>query len=387
MKKIVSLLLVLSLLMVFATGCGGDKSKDEGKDAGKENAENKKEDEKKQDEKKDEEKKDDEKKEDDAKSGSDKISVTLVTDTGGIDDKSFNQLTWEGILKFYKDNGWDEGDAQFLQSNAEADYIPNLSSFADEGVDLIVAPGFKFNTAMAEVSKNYPDQKLLLIDSVYDAPNVVSAVFAEHEGSFLVGVAAALKTKEAGKDMVGFIGGEDFDLINKFEAGFEQGVKAIDPEMKIEIDYVASFGDIPKGQTIAAKMYDKGCHVIFHAAGGSGNGLIKEAVDRAKNGEDVWACGVDKNQYADGIYDGEKSAILTSMVKRVDTAAYNVSKSVLDGTFEGGKVLVFDLKGEGVGIPAENPNMKEEWVKTVNEYAEKIKSGDIVVDPVPSRKK
>ncbi|MFQ3547801.1 MAG: BMP family ABC transporter substrate-binding protein, partial [Termitinemataceae bacterium] len=121
--------------------------------------------------------------------------VGLVTDIGGIDDKSFNQGTWEGIVRFAKEAGLKEGDYKYLQSKAEADYIPNLSTFADEKLDLIVAPGFLFEKAISEVADKYPNTKLLLIDSVVTKPNVVSAVFAEHEGSFLVGVAAGLKAK------------------------------------------------------------------------------------------------------------------------------------------------------------------------------------------------
>ncbi len=387
MKKLTVLLLAFSLIFAFAAGCEQQKEEEKQDEKKEDVKEEEKQDEKKEDEKKEDEKKEDEKKEDEG--AMDKISVALVTDTGGIDDKSFNQLTWEGILKFYKDNGWDEKEAQYLYSEAEADYVPNLSNFADNGEDLIVAPGFKFNTSLTDVAANYPDQKFLLIDSVVEAPNVLSATFAEHEGSFLVGVAAALKAKEAGSDMVGFIGGEDSPLINKFEAGFEQGVKAVDENMKIEIEYAGSFGDIAKGQTLAAKMYDKGCHVIYHAAGGTGNGLFKEAIDRAKNGEDVWACGVDKDQYADGIYDeaGEKSVILTSMMKRVDVAAYDVAKMVLDGSFKGGEIMFFNLANGGVGIPEENPNLKAEWVDTVNEYADKIVNGEIEVDQVPARLK
>lgn len=377
MKKLLSLLLVLTLVLAFAAGCEQKKEEKKEEPATEQTQTD--------EEKKDEEKKDEEKKDEGKMEESKELAITLVTDTGGIDDKSFNQTIWEGINKFYMDNSWDLQNARYLQSNTEADYVPNLSSFADEKVDLIVAPGFKFVQAMTEIAANYPEQKFLLIDAVVEAPNVVSAVFSEHEGSFLVGVAAALKAKEAGKDMVGFLGGEDFPLINKFESGFIAGVNAVDPAIKVEIEYAGSFGDIAKGQTLAAKMYDKGCHVIYHAAGGTGNGLFKEAIDRAKNGQDVWACGVDKDQYADGIYEEGKSVVLTSMIKRADVAAYNVAKSVMDGTFEGGKTLLFDLKIDGVGLPSENPNLKPEWIEEINKFAEKIKSGELVVDEVPER--
>ena len=186
------------------------------------------------------------------------ITVGLVTDTGGIDDKSFNQGTWEGIVRYAEEAELSESDYRFIQSVSDADYITNLSQFADEDLDLIVAPGFLFVEAMAEVAADYPEQKFLIIDSVVDATNVASAVFAEEQGSFLVGVAAALKAEEAGMDTVGFLGGMDFELIQKFEAGFEAGVYAVNPDMNILVEYAGSFSDNQKGQTLAAKMYDDG---------------------------------------------------------------------------------------------------------------------------------
>jgi basic membrane protein A len=311
------------------------------------------------------------------------LTIGLVTDVGGIDDKSFNQGTWEGIQRFAEETG---AETKYLQSESDTDYIPNLSTFSDEELDLIVAPGFLFIDSMTEVSGNFPDQKYLLIDDVVaERPNVVSAVFAAEQGSFLVGVAAALKTQEAGKDTVGFIGGMDFELIQNFEAGFEAGVKAVDPNMTILVEYAGSFADAQKGQTLAAKMYDAGAYVIYHAAGATGNGLIKEAKDRATNGQEVWAIGVDKDQYADGIYDGEKSVMLTSMMKRVDVAAYEVCKMVAEDAFPGGETLTFTLENGGVGIPAENPNLTDDMVAKVAEFEGKVKAGEIEVPKLPSR--
>lgn len=317
-----------------------------------------------------------------------KIKVGLVTDTGGIDDKSFNQGTWEGIQAYNVGAELPADSIKFLQSTSDADYIPNLTTLAEEGMDLVIAPGFLFEDAIKQFSTDFPEQKILFIDAVVEAPNVLNAVFAEHEGSFLVGVAAALKAKESGKDKVGFIGGADFELIQKFEAGFEQGVKAVDENMDITIQYATGFDKPEEGQTLASKMYDDGVYVIYHAAGGTGNGAIKEAKDRREKGEDVWVIGVDKDQYEDGLYTGGdvESAILTSMVKRVDLAAYRAAQAVADGTFKGG-IYEYSLKDDGVGIPAENPNLTDDWVKTINDYKAKIAGGEIKVDPVPSRVK
>jgi basic membrane protein A len=376
MKKVLSLLLAIMLVASLAVGCTTNEQAEETTAAVEETTAAAEE----------TEAEETEAEETEAEMTEEPMVVGLVTDVGGIDDKSFNQGTWEGILKFAEDNGFGEDQYKYVQSATDADYVTNLSTFADDELDLIVAPGFLFFDAMTEVAASYPDQKFLLIDSVVDAPNVASAVFAEHEGSFLVGVAAALKAQEAGMDKVGFIGGMDFDLIQKFEAGFEQGVAAVDANIEVMVEYAGAFNDDAAGQNLAVKMYDAGAYVIYHAAGGTGNGLIKEAKDRVQNGQDVWAIGVDKDQYADGIYEGEKSVMLTSMIKRVDTAAYAVSEMVKNGEFNGG-VQVFTLANNGVGIPAENPNLTEEWITKINELAEQVINGDITVDVVPNRLK
>jgi basic membrane protein A and related proteins len=315
------------------------------------------------------------------------FKVGLVTDTGGIDDKSFNQGTWEGVVRFGKENKLKEGvDFKYLQSSAEADYVPNLSTFADEGMSLIIAPGFLFGNAITEVATKSPKVNFLIIDSVVaDKTNVASAVFAEHEGSFLVGVAAGLKAKADKQNTVGFIGGIQFALIEKFEAGFRQGVKAVYPECKVLMDYAGDFAKPDIGQALAQKQYNAGAYIIFHAAGGTGNGLIKEAKERAAKGQMVWAIGVDKDQYADGVYATGKSAILTSMVKRVDVAAHDVAVLAKNGKFPGGQTILFNLKNDGVGLPAQNPNLSAAILKSVADYAAKIKAGTLVVSETPVR--
>lgn len=314
------------------------------------------------------------------------FQIGLVTDVGGIDDKSFNQGTWEGVLQFAEEMNLPEDNYRYLQSASDADYLPNISAFSDEELDLIVMPGFLFEDALTEAAADYPDQNYLIIDMVIDAPNVASAVFAEHEGSFLVGVAAALKAQADGKDTVGFIGGMDFDLIQKFEAGFEAGVLAVDPTMTILVDYAGSFTDAQIGQTLAAKQFDDGAYIIFHAAGGTGNGLIKEAKDRQAAGEVVWAIGVDKDQFDDGVFnDNGDSAVLTSMMKRVDVAAYLVAVDTYNGEFPGGEILVFDLTNDGVGLPEDNPNLTQAIIDAVATYKAGILDGTYTVPTLPSR--
>jgi len=310
--------------------------------------------------------------------------VDLVTDIGGIDDKSFNQSTWEGIVRFAKDFNLKQGDYKYLQSAAEADYIPNLATFSDEKPDLIVAPGFLFEKSMSDIADKYPNNKYLIIDTVVPKPNVVSATFAAHEGSFLVGVAAGLKAKADGKNVVGFLGGMQFPLIEAFQAGFEQGVKAVYPDCKILIDYAGDFGAPDKGQAIAQKQFNAGAYIIFHAAGGTGNGMIKEAKERSSKGDIRWAIGVDKDQYNDGVY-GDKSAVLTSMMKRVDQAAYDVAKMTMDGKFPGGQTLVFSVAARGVRNTEKNPNLSADILAKIKDYADKIASGAIKVSDKPAK--
>jgi basic membrane protein A len=324
--------------------------------------------------------------EDDTNDFVETFQIGLITDTGGIDDKSFNQGTWEGVLRLAEQLGLPEDNYRYIQSDTDADYLPNINTFTDEELDLIVMPGFLFEEALTAAAAQNPDQNYMLIDSVVDAPNVASAIFAEEQGSFLVGVAAALKAQEAGEDTVGFIGGMDFGLIQKFEAGFEAGVWAVDPDMTVFVDYVGDFSDSATGQSLAVKQFDAGAYVIYHAAGSSGNGLIAEAKERRENGEDVWAIGVDKDQYEEGLYgDNDESAVLTSMMKRVDVAAYMVGGAAYFGFFPGGEVLVFDLTNDGVGLPSENPNLSQAIMDAVEEYKQDILDGTYTVPTVPVR--
>ena len=309
-------------------------------------------------------------------SGECPVTIGLVTDMGGVDDKSFNQSAWEGVQRFAEENGLQDC-VSYLQSTTEADYVPNLSTFADEGKDLVIAVGYLFNEAITEVSANYPDTMFLFVDDVVDHENVESATFNAEQGSFLVGVAAGLTAMENGSKTVGFMGGMEGPIIGSFQAGYEQGVLAVCHDCKIYVDYADSYSDDAKGQQLAAKQYDLGATVIYQSAGNAGNGVIKEAKERG----DVWAIGVDKDQYQDGMKDDGTSVILTSMLKRVDSATYSACTDMLNGTFEGG-TKVFNLSNDGVGAEVTSGrNLSDDVIAQINDYAEKIKSGEIEVSP------
>jgi len=322
------------------------------------------------------------------------FKVGMVTDAGTIDDKSFNQGSWEGIQKAAKDFGI---KVKYLKptGTTEADYVKEIVNLNDAGFSLIVTPGFKFEPAIYVVQDKYPKTKFVLIDGVpnngaFDAtrkekvgPNTVSIFFAEHESGFLAGVASSLQVKSGD---FGFIGGMEIPPVQKFNWGFQQGVAYANKNLGTQISlkpenviYQGTFNDVAAGQQLAAQMYDKGVKAIFAAAGGVGVGAINEAKTRAAKG--VWIVGVDSDQYAQGIYSGDKSIILTSAMKRVDSASYDMIKAEKEGKFPGGQTLVFDAKKDGVGIPAVNPNLSPEVMKKVAAVLADIKSGKIVVSP------
>ena len=213
--------------------------------------------------------------------------------------------------------------------------------------------------------------------------NTVSIFFAEHESGFLAGVAAALQVAEG---EAGFIGGMEIPAVQKFNWGFQQGVAYANENLGTDVGikaenvvYQGTFDNVAAGQQIAAGMFDKGVDVIFCAAGGVGIGGINEAKGRAKSGEEVWIVGVDVDQYAEGIYEGDKSVILTSAMKYIDVATYDMITAELEGTFPGGQMLTLDTSNNGVGIPQDNPNLDSAVESKVADVFDMIAAGDIVV--------
>ncbi|WJH36102.1 BMP family ABC transporter substrate-binding protein [Paenibacillus aurantius] len=319
-----------------------------------------------------------------------KLKVGMVTDSGTIDDKSFNQGTWEGIQKAAKELSI---DSKYLKpaGTTEADYTKEIGNLYDAGYKFIVAPGFKFETSIFKSQDKYKDAKFVLIDGTPHngdnksvvKENTVSIFFAEHESGFLAGVAMALQLKEG---QAGFIGGMNIPPVQKYNWGFQQGVKYANEKLGTKITikaenvvYQGSFDNVAAGGQLAAQMFDRGVNAIFCAAGGVGVGAINEAKTRVKAGKKVWIVGVDVDQYKDGVYEGEKSVILTSAMKKIDQAAFDMIKAEKDGKFPGGKTITFDSKNDGVGIPDKNPNLTEDTVKKVTETLGKIKSGEIKV--------
>ncbi|EOS55407.1 BMP family lipoprotein [Paenibacillus barengoltzii] len=300
-----------------------------------------------------------------------KIKVGLVTDVGGVNDKSFNQSAWEALTELNKETGL---QTKYLQSNQSSDYVPNLNQFVQGGYDLTWSIGFDLGDATLEVAQANPNAKLAIIDNVVDAPNVESVTFAENEGSFLVGVVAGLTTKT---NKIGFIGGAESPVIKRFEVGFQAGVAAVNPDAKVTVTYAGAYDKPDIGKSLATQLFNDGADIIFPAAGQTGNGVFNEAAARNQAGgaNKLWVIGVDKDQ---SLEFGDE-VTLTSMMKRVDVAVKNVTQQVIDGTFKGGQVTNLTLKEDGVGLPEENPNLSQEILDKVEEFKQKIINGEITV--------
>ncbi|HZG70638.1 MAG TPA: BMP family protein [Chondromyces sp.] len=320
----------------------------------------------------------------------DQFTVAMITDVGGVDDKSFNQSAWEGLQEFGKENNLEKGTNGFdyIQSKSDADYKTNLNTAVRNDFDVIYGIGYKLKPAIEEVADQRKDSKFVIVDDVVEGKdNVASITFKEHEGSFLVGVVAGLSTKS---NKVGFVGGTDSDLINKFAAGFEAGVKAVNPEADVKIEYAGAFDKADKGQQMASAMYSSGIDVIYHAAGATGNGVFTEAknIKQKDPNKNIWVIGVDRDQAEEGkvTVDGqEHNVTLTSMIKRVDVAVKDVANKAKAGEFPGGEITEYGLENEAVGIAPTQDNLTDEVKKAVEEWKEKIKNGEVEVPLKPAK--
>jgi basic membrane protein A and related proteins len=310
------------------------------------------------------------------------ITIGMAYDIGGRGDKSFNDSAAAGLDQAKADFGVDASELEPTSGGENRE--ENLRTLAEAGTPLVFAVGFAFADGVTATAPDFPDTEFAIIDSVVDAPNVASLTFAEEQGSFLVGAAAAMKST-TGK--IGFVGGVEVDLIKKFEAGFEAGAKAVNPDIEIQVSYLtqppdfSGFGDPAKGKEAALAMYQQGADVVYHAAGGSGTGVFEAAKEYSdSSGSHMWAIGVDSDQYLTA---GEELQpyILTSMLKRVDVAVYSTIKDFVEGNFTAG-THVFDLKVDGVGYSTSG-GFIDDIVPQLEDYKAKIISGEIVVPTTP----
>jgi basic membrane protein A len=319
----------------------------------------------------------DDKKSDGDNTGSSKsdIKVGMAYDIGGRGDQSFNDAAAAGLDKAKTDFGIDANESEASPDEAEAAKEDRLVQLAEGGYNPVIAVGFAYAEAVKAVAPQYPKVNFGLIDST-DATgdNIANLVFAEEQGSFLVGAAAALKSKSG---TVGFVGGVDVPLIHKFEAGYMAGAKAVNPNIKVKSQYLTSppdftgFNDPAKGKTAAEGMFDGGADIVYAAAGGSGGGVFEAA--KAAKGK---AIGVDSDQ-ALTADPAVKDVIMTSMLKKVDVAVYNFIKSAVDGSPLTG-TQTFDLKAGGVDYSTTGGQVDDIKSK-LDDYKQQIIDGKITV--------
>ena len=293
---------------------------------------------------------------------------------GNLGDKSFFDASFRSIEPIKEQLGV---DVDYVEAGVDTSkYYPALVDMCEKGYDLILTISSNNDDALVQVAEEYPDQKFINLDDEMAEPpaNVYIMGTKNNEMSFLAGAAGALKAGELGEDKIGFVGGMDIPGINEFLVGYIEGAQAVNPDIKVATSYVGSFTDTAKGKENALLLYNSGLSVIFAAAGQSGLGVIDAAVAQGK-----FVIGVDSDQYDAGLMSDGKSAVLTSALKRVDTAAYYFAEQVKNGTFQGG-TMVFDASNDGIGFPKENPNLSDEIVKAMEDALAKIKSGEIVVD-------
>ncbi|MDK2807650.1 MAG: basic rane protein, partial [Clostridiales bacterium] len=286
-----------------------------------------------------------------------------VTDVGGVNDGSFNQSSWEGLQRAQVELGI---EAKYLESKTDADYTPNIETLVDDDCDLIICVGYMLADATKAAAEAYPDQKFAIIDdSSIDLPNVTCLMFAQEQASYLVGLVAGLTTQT---NTVGFVIGMVSDTMNKFGYGYLAGVLDANPEAKILQYNANNFGDTAGGKSAATSMVTNGADVIFHAAGGTGIGVIEGCKE---NG--IKAIGVDSDQSVLA-----PDTVITSAMKRVDNACYDMAQELLDGTVTAG-VKTYDLTIGGVDIAPTTDLLSEDVLKSVNEAKDKIIAGEIVV--------
>jgi len=300
--------------------------------------------------------------------GGNKLKVGLVTDIGGLNDRGFNHLSYVGLLRAQNDFGIQQ---RVYQAKSTQEYVPNLSTFARQNYDLTIGVGFTEATAIDTAAHNFPSSRFAIVDvdqtqEPHKPANLLGLLFREQETGYLVGYLAGLEEKRVpGKDVIGSVGGQKQPPVDRFIAGYQAGAKAADPGITLLNGYSEDFEDQAKCKQVALNQIEQGASVIFQVAGGCGLG----ALDAAKE-KHVWGIGVDADQSFLGPH------ILTSAVKRVDTAVYLAIKSVVDGTFKGGN-MVFGLKQNGVGIGKISPKVPQAEVAKVNQIRAEIISGKI----------
>ena len=321
------------------------------------------------------------------------ITVGMAFDIGGLGDRSFNDAADAGLQQAIEDGLVCAENTETNEANSTgSDRDQNVQALADAGFNVVIGVGFAFSPGINTIAPDYADVNFMIVDGfatcgtacglTNDAEaiaNVADFTFKEHEGSFLVGAAAALKCE---CDTIGFLGGQQgTGLIERFQAGYEAGAQAINPDINVLVDYIGddttAFNDPVRGEALSTSMYDDGAEIIYHAAGASGAGLFNAAVDANK-----LAIGVDSDQYLTASPE-QQPLILTSMLKRVDTAVYTAIQQTGDDSFGGS--LVFGLAEDGLDYAKSNPDeLTSDIQERLDEFKQQIIDGEITVPDAPA---
>jgi basic membrane protein A and related proteins len=303
------------------------------------------------------------------------IRVGMAYDVGGRGDQSFNDAAARGMDQAAEEFGMETQESEAADGEPESAREERLITFAENGFNPVIAVGFAYSASVAKVAPQYPEVQFAIIDDeAAVGDNIANLVFAEEQGSFLVGAAAALKTET---DHIGFVGGVNTPLIKKFEAGYVAGAEKVNPDITVDITYLtqppdfSGFGDPAKGKTAAQGMFDNGADIVYHAAGGSGGGVFEAA-----KASDGWAIGVDSDQY-ETADPSVRDVILTSMIKRVDVAVYEYLKKANEGEFASG-VVRYDLEADGVGYSTSG-GFIDDITDQLEKYKQQIIDGEITV--------
>lgn len=316
---------------------------------------------------------------DDSDTNDDALKVCVVY-SGNLGDKSYNDSCNIGAARAAEDFGV---EIKNLEGTTADEWRTNLLSACDEGYDLIICSSSNLQEYLEEFAPMYPDTKFAIIDTTVEADNVVSISFAQNQGSFLAGAAAALFTTHSeiegvnDESVIGWVGGMDIPVLRDFLVGYEQGAKYINPDITVLSSFAGTWNDPLKGKELTLAQYQQGADIVMNVASGTGPGILEGAKEAGR-----YAIGVDLNQDND-----QPGSVLTSMVKRVDTACYSVIKSVVEGTFKGGEVSYLDLAAEGVSLTDFSvikehlgDQFPEDILTKLEEIQQKIVSGEIVVE-------
>ena len=306
-----------------------------------------------------------------------KVKVGMVTDIGGLDDRSFNQSAYEGLKRAESELG---AQIRAVTSKSNADYVPNLTTLARQQYDLVIGVGFLMGESVEKVANAFPKTRFATIDYPYGLmkskpKNVTGLIFKENEAGYLVGYMAGLYVKDKGGDQViSAVGGQQVPAVDAYIAGYQAGAKAANPDVKTDYGYSQDFVAQAKCKEIALNQIAEGSQVVFAVAGGCGLGALDAAKEKGKQG-----IGVDADQAYLGDY------IMTSAIKKVDEAAFTAAKEVQAGTFKPGTDEVFDAKNGGVGYGKTN-SVGAKYTDQVDKQLDKIASGETTDIPIKPSK-